>query len=181
MDKATFAIAVSVATQLLLFAVLITAATTDILYRRVYNWLTYPAIAFGLALGYALDGPAGFLDRFVGFGIAFAIFGLAALGGGVKNGDWKLVCAIGALSGQSLIVPELFYSTLVGAAIAVGVMVYHGRFLLLMKRCVRYAVGLRPEPLPESDPIMQRLPYAVAIAFGTFLAWGLDPRNGVTS
>ena len=61
-----------IAMQVLLFAVLIVAATTDVLYRKVFNWLTYPAIAFGLTLGYCVGHLQ---DHFAGFMLGAGIFG----------------------------------------------------------------------------------------------------------
>lgn len=163
-------LAFSVAMQVLLFATLIIAATTDILYRKVFNWLTYPAIAFGLTLGYCV-GHLG--DHAAGFAVGAGIFGLAALTGGVGGGDWKLVGAIGAIKGLEFSVYAIFYSSLFGAVLAIGFLAYHGRILVGLKRTARRTVGLKVDELAEGDPVKQRLPYGVAIAFGTFFAWTL--------
>jgi len=160
----------NVALQVLLFAVLIVAATTDVLYRKVFNWLTYPAIAFGLTLGYCV-GHLG--DHCAGLALGAGIFGLAALTGGVGGGDWKLVGAVGAIKGLVFSVQAIFYSSLFGAVLAIAFLAYHKRILMGLKRTARRAVGLKVETLPEGDPVLQRLPYGVAIAFGTFFAWSL--------
>jgi prepilin peptidase CpaA len=163
-------LAFDVAMQVLLFAVLIVAATTDVLYRKVFNWLTYPAIAFGLTLGYCV-GHLG--DHLAGFFLGAGIFGLAALTGGVGGGDWKLVGAIGAIKGLTFSVQAIFYSSLFGAVLAIVFLAYHRRIFVGLKRTARRSVGLKVEELPEGDPVLKRLPYGVAIAFGTFFAWSL--------
>ncbi len=157
--------------QVVLFATVVVSATTDIVHRKVYNGLTYPVIAFGFVLGFAANGVDGFLDHLGGFAIASAIFGVAALSDGVKYGDWKLAAAIGAIAGWRFTIPCLFYGTLVGAAMSIGLMAYYGRVFLLLKRSARLALGLGNPEAPENDPIRQRVPYAVALALGTFLAW----------
>lgn len=159
-----------VAMQVLLFLVLIVAATTDVLYKKVFNWLTYPAIAFGLTLGFCV-GHLG--SHVAGFAVGATIFGVAALTGGVGGGDWKLVGAIGAIKGLEFGIMAIFYSSLFGAVLAVGFLVYHGRLGLGLQRSARRAFGLAVKELPESDPVLQKLPYGVAIAFGTFFAWSL--------
>jgi prepilin peptidase CpaA len=160
-----------VAMQVLLFLVLVVAATTDVLYKKVFNWLTYPAIAFGLTLGFCV-GHLG--SHFAGFAVGSLIFGIAALTGGVGGGDWKLVGAIGAIKGLDFGIQAIFYSSLFGAVLAIGFLVYHGRLGTGLQRTARRAFGLSVTPLPEGDPVTQKLPYGVAIAFGTFFAWSLS-------
>jgi prepilin peptidase CpaA len=159
-----------VALQVLLFLVLIVAATTDVLYKKVYNWLTYPAIAFGLTLGYCV-GHLG--DHFLGFALGATIFFIAYLTGGVGGAEWKLVGAIGAIKGLNFEVQAIFYSSLFGAVLAIGFLVYHGKLGMGLQRTARRAFGLQVAELPEGDPVQQKLPYGVAISFGTFFAWSL--------
>ena len=42
----------NVLAQILLLLTLITAAVTDLRDRKVYNWLTFPAMIFGLTLAW---------------------------------------------------------------------------------------------------------------------------------
>ncbi|RMG10448.1 MAG: prepilin peptidase [Planctomycetota bacterium] len=169
----------------LLFATLCVAAVTDILHRKVYNWLTVPAIAFGLTLGYASGdwgsvalgpGGGGLLDRLAGFSVGFGLFFLAWFGGkGVAGGDVKLMGAIGALRGLHFVVSAMFWSCLVGAILAVWVLLGRGRLLWGLRRSLRHTLSLRPEPVPpeEEDAARLRIPMGAAIAFGSLLAWFL--------
>jgi Flp pilus assembly protein protease CpaA len=160
----------NIAIQILLFAVLVAAATTDVLYRKIFNWITYPGIAFGLTLGYC----AGDLDSHLqGLALGAGLFGLVALTGACGPGDWKLMAAIGAIKGYPFVLIGICYSSLVGCAIALVYLAYVGRVGIGLKRSARAAVGLKNAELPESDPAKQRLPYGVAIAFGTIFAWAL--------
>ncbi|HZU96137.1 MAG TPA: A24 family peptidase [Planctomycetota bacterium] len=166
-----------IASQVLLFAVLIVAATTDVLYHKVYNWLTYPAIIFGLTLSYAAGGlgnvHGGLTSSALGFMLGGGIFWIAYLTGGVGGGDWKLVGAVGAIKGLEFSVPAIFYSSLFGALLAIVFLAYQGKLGPGLKRTARRAVGLKVEDLPEGDPVMRKLPYGVAVSFGTFFAWTL--------
>src|SRR3954471_4662700 len=93
-----------VATQVLLFAVLLGAATTDIISRKVPPWLTLPGIAFGFALAWAGGDWTRLESSLLGFAIATGVFGLAYLMGGIGGGDLKLVAAVGAIKGAPFIV-----------------------------------------------------------------------------
>jgi prepilin peptidase CpaA len=164
----------AVAIQVLLFAVLVTAATSDLLHRKVYNWTTYPAIAFGLALGFAADGMPGLESHFLGLLVGLTVFGLAWLGGMVGPGDMKLMAAVGAIQGIHFIVPAMWYSSLFGCTFAVGYLVYHRSLLRGLARSWKVLVGVSVPELDEKDPLKNRQQYAVPIAFGTMLAWALE-------
>lgn len=172
---------------ILLFAVLITAAVTDLLHRKVYNWTTLPAIALGLALGYGIGGlgtmpgvagaGSGFLDHMSGMLLGFGVFwGWHLITGGkaVGLGDVKLMAAVGALTGFHFTVSALFWGTLVGALVAMWTLLWRGALLKGLRRSVTHTIALRaPEELPEDDPAKVRIPYGVALSFGTMLAWFL--------
>ena len=95
--------------SIILLIALAISAYTDIRWRIIPNWVTYPSILLGLGLNF-FDmmssgawanqlGTVGFVDSIAGFLILF--FGLLIIfsfsGGGA--GDIKLVGAIGALMG----------------------------------------------------------------------------------
>lgn len=172
-----------IAAVVLLFATLIVAATTDLLHRKVYNWLTFPAIIFGLTLAYAAGGLGSFqlsavggqglLDHLAGLGLGFGVFFLVYWGNGVGGGDVKLVAAVGAVMGFQFIIGAMFWSGLVGAIMAVWVLIWRGKLSKGMRRSLRYAMSLRREEPKEDDLAAVRVPYGVAIAFGTMVAWFL--------
>lgn len=167
-----------IALVVLLFAVLIGSATTDVISRKVPHWITLPGIAFGLALSYAARDWPGLSSSLLGLGIATAVFGVAYLSGGVGGGDLKLVAAIGAMKGASFIVPAIFWSSLVGMIMGVSILVWRGRLGFGLKRAAAYAFSIRRlEPLQAEDPAATRLPYGVAIAFGTMIAFLLAPEG----
>lgn len=170
-----------VAIQVLLFAVLLGAATTDIVSRKVPHWLTLPAIVFGLTLAFAAGDWPQLRESLTGLGIATGVFGLAYLVGGVGGGDLKLVAAVGALKGAPFIVHAIFWSATVGMIMATALLIWRGRLGAGLRRAVVYALSLRPPAeLAEDDPVRARLPYGVAIAFGTLVAFFLALPPGGT-
>src|SRR5947208_3340637 len=85
-------------------------------------------------------------------------------GPGVGGGDWKLAAAIGAIKGYPFVIYAIFYSSLVGAAIALGHLAYHGRLISGLGRSAKKAVGVKVTPLEKGDPTEDRIPYGVAMA-----------------
>ena len=56
------------------------------------------------------------------------------LAGGTGGGDAKLLAAIGAIDGYPLIIDVLFYSFLVGGAMALTVAIWQGRLWATLGR-----------------------------------------------
>jgi prepilin peptidase CpaA len=107
--------------DLVLVAVLVVAAVTDVRSGRIYNRLVYPAIALGLAFGAAGGGLAGLKDHALGAGIGFGVLLVCYALGGMGGGDVKLMAAVGALGGfergdqgSYFILYALFYAFAVG-------------------------------------------------------------------
>lgn len=170
----------SIAAAVLLFVTLTVAATTDVISRKVYNWLTWPAIALGLALGYGIGGIGSspweahsFVSHLAGLGLGFGLMFVAWWSRAVGGGEVKLAGAVGALGGFPFMIPALFWSSLVGAIIALWVLVWRGQLMRGLRNAVRYGLSVRGELPPPEDPAAVRIPYAVAMAFGTLLAWSL--------
>lgn len=167
---------------MLLFATVGIAATTDTLSRRVSNYVTYPAMVLGLALGFGIGGLGlgaswtqhHLVSHVLGLLLGAGIFLVAWWAGGVKGGEVKLAGAVGALGGAQFTVAAMFWASLVGAVMGMWVLLLRGQLLEGLRRSVRYAITLRSEPAPEGDPARLSVPYAVAIAFGTVWAFILQ-------
>jgi prepilin peptidase CpaA len=161
------------------FAIAAAACWFDVRTRRIPNWLTFPAAALGLIVAtFVHSGPgtvssvAGF---FVGLALFFPLFVLKGLGGG----DVKLMGALGAWLGTSVIFGVAFYTALAGGALALALIVRHryggqairNLWLLLMHWRV---FGIRPlDSLTLETSAGPKLPYALPIAAGLSLAFWL--------
>jgi prepilin peptidase CpaA len=143
---------------------------TDVRWRRIPNYMTFPAIVAGLVLG-ALEGVpgtlfgGGFLDHFGGVLLAFGLtYPMYVLRLGLGSGDAKFWIALGALHGATFFVTAALYGSIVGGLLAI--------VLIVLKRV---------DP-PETEQagrlrhmMKSRIPYGVALAIG---ALGAVARGG---
>ncbi|MBL7139655.1 MAG: prepilin peptidase [Planctomycetes bacterium] len=164
-----------------LAVVLVAAAVSDLARGKVFNWLTYPAIAVGLGLG-ALAGAAegdaweGLSDRALGFGFGFGVLFVAYLLGGMGGGDVKLTGAVGALVGwhgvaEYAALHAVFYSFLAAAATGLILVVWRGEMRTVLRK-LYLAVRILPLPKATVDeaagPETFRVPFGFAVCLGTF-------------
>ncbi len=143
---------------------------TDLVHRKVYNWLTFPAmgIGFGMAFGEAFfyESNVPIWTCLSTVAVAFFVFVLPTYLAWLGPGDFKLFLAIGALLAPSMGVPTMldgiYNTTLVGAVLAVLMLVWKGGLLSSLQGSFRLLLRPKQGPRPES----QHMPYAVAIALG---------------
>lgn len=104
---------------------LVVAAVTDVRRGKIYNWATYPAVLWALAINLPASlglvgrdwlGAVGLSDCLLGFAACFVPMLLIFRGGGGGAGDVKLAGAMGALLGL-----ERGFLALLCAYVAAGV------------------------------------------------------------
>jgi len=156
----------------LLVVICLVALVTDLRRRLIYNWLTLPATAVGLVLGFVLDGPAGGLGAFSGALVAFLLFGLFGLLGWVKFGDVKLMTAVGAFTRFPLVLWAIAYTAIVGGILAVVYALWQRRLGEVLSNLGRAIVGgvRRDKGARLAELSTLTMPYGVAIALGTLWA-----------
>ena len=161
-----------------LVAVLIIATYTDLSRRKIYNWATFPAI--GLGIGFAA-GEVIFAEAWqlvlpclIGMGLSLVLFGIPYWLNWVGGGDLKLMIAVGALQGSPfghLFILHIFYNVaLVGAIMAVLVLIWRGQFLHGLRGSLRLITHPKVSEAEISEA--DSLPYGVAIAVGTLWTVG---------
>ncbi len=164
-------------------------AVTDTKTRRLPNWLTLPSLLIGLLLHFVLGGwyqsaswhwtaawrslGSAALATLIAGGI-FLIFHMA---GGMGAGDVKMMAAVGALAGLSHIAEILVATGLVGGIFAIVLAIAKGRLKTTLSNIGVLMVhhgtaGLQPHSnLNVTNTETLRLPYGIAIAAGTALAF----------
>lgn len=154
---------------IVLAAVLIVAAICDLRQGKVFNWLTYPAIVAGLALG-AAEGAAagragdGLLNHLFGFGFGFGVLFITYLLGGMGGGDVKLVAAVGAFLGWPGVLHGVVYSFLVAAAVGLVLVIWRGETRVVLRR-LWMAVRILPLPGAGMDDAVPRATFQVPFGF----------------
>lgn len=135
------------------------SVVTDLKWRRIFDLVTFPAMALALVLRAAFEGP-GALDTGLGSGLAglalaVACFGAFALrGGGLGWGDVKLAGVMGATLGFPQAVTGVLLISVAGALQAVISLIWQGDLSATVRR--------------------RHIPYGVAIAFGSLWAMWWD-------
>ncbi len=158
----------------LLTAVLITAAITDALRGKIYNWLTLPAILAGLIF-WTLAGLLG-ADRGITaslFGLAAGIipFGFLALRGWLGGGDAKLMAAVGAITASwQCVLSTAFYGMIVAMAIAIVIMIHHGIVKQTLQRIFGAILSTAARVKPDLENEKHTVPFGTAVAIGGLLA-----------
>jgi prepilin peptidase CpaA len=151
------------------------AAVWDVKTRRIPNLLTVPCFLAGLLLHYFTQGFSGLGNAAAAGGIAFVIFLLFFLAGGMGGGDVKLIAAVGALVGTHLLPYVLISTALIGGVLAIGTAMARGQVGATLRNVVAIAghhaeKGLTPHPsLHVRNTATVRLPYGVAIAAGVLV------------
>ena len=156
--------------EMLLPLPMILAAVLDVRSGKIPNWLTYPLAVFGLVLASTVTGWAGFAESFIGMAAGFLPLFLLYLCGGMGGGDVKLMAAVGAMTNASFVLNAMVTSILVGALIALLIVIWEGKLLnaiayLGVTFCRIFWPPLVPVPLEAS----RNIPFGVAICAGVFL------------
>ncbi|HOX45234.1 MAG TPA: A24 family peptidase [Myxococcota bacterium] len=162
----------------LLLLVCAAGAFTDLRRHVIPDWLTFPAIGLGLLLRglfFGLGGvfDAGLVSALFGGVVGFLVFGLFAIWGkGMGGGDVKLMTAVGALAGFLHGLTCVMCTALVGAVLALGL-------LLAKRKLLSTAKGLwrRVFTTPREGEDRITLPYGLPIALG--VVWATLIKYGI--
>lgn len=166
--------------------VAVIGAVTDVISRRIPNWLTYSAILIAIlgrgllqgwhGLGSALGGGL------IGGGAFLGFFLLHAMGGG----DVKLIAAVGCMAGPSPAVEIVLTSAIAGGILGLIVSLWRGRLRTVLANVVdlvkfHAVAGAEVHPnLNLSNPQAARMPYGLAIAAGVlYSVLALYRRGGL--
>lgn len=164
------------ATRIVPLVLVAIAAAIDIRTRRIPNLLTFGGAACAFIYFVIQAGLSGLGHSAAGWAIGLGLFLPIFLLGGMGAGDVKLLGAVGAWLGPSVILWCAFYAVLAGGVLAfiVGAATgYLGKAFRNLWSIFGFwrVIGIKPVPgLTVVDAAGPRLPYAVAIAAGTVLA-----------
>lgn len=180
----------------ILLALIGAALYFDLTRNKIPNFLTLPAIVWGLISYTAIDGLSGLWFSFAGLLVGIAIFFIPFAMGGMGGGDVKLLGAVGALQGWQFVLAAGILTAIAGGVISLVYLIVTGRLLRVLKKMAGFALAPFFSALyynfkleifnrisiffathsPEANEQV-RMPYGAAIATGVllFLAMNLFP------
>ena len=147
---------------------------TDLRWRKIPNWLTYPAVPIAILLHWAAAGRHGALlslaGAALGLGILLPFVLLRQLGGG----DWKLAGALGAFFEPRRLVVVLFVTLLVNLVMALALVFWRRRLGQTLHNMGRILLSIGTFRLPGTDltidnPEAAKVPFGIAAAIGVLL------------
>jgi prepilin peptidase CpaA len=151
------------------------SAVYDVRSRRIPNFITVPAMVFGLILHGALGGWRQLATAAAGGLVCGLIFLVFYLAGGMGAGDVKLITAAGCIAGLPLIGHLLLWTALAGGVMAIGLALFRRQLVTTLRNMCAIVVhhremGLTPHArFNVSNDRALRLPYALAITAGSAL------------
>ena len=154
--------------------VLSVAVLWDIRFRRIPNWLTFPAIIAGISYHTYSGGVPALLLSLGGLLVGFGGFVVFYMLGGMGAGDVKLMGAIGALLGPKDVFFAVLYTLIVGGIYAILLLITQRSNREALARYSLMAKGLVSTghftniPKGEGEKTTP-LCYGIAIAIGTLI------------
>ena len=159
----------------LVCVVLIVAAWIDGKQLRVPNWITFPMVLSGIAFNTWCYGWVGLGDSLVGTAVGLACLLPLYAVGGMGAGDVKLMAGVGAWLGATVTFYAFCVSTVVGAVMAVGMVMYRKAFfkhyanlLTILEEWMQVRDPRKLSQIAaERKPTMLLLPYGIPICIGS--------------
>jgi prepilin peptidase CpaA len=166
-----------------IFSVSGLSAFFDLRIRKIPNWLIIIGLFCGVMLN-ALQGTSHLVQSIAGFGVGIAVLILPFAFGWMGAGDVKYFGVVGALLGASWLPRVFFYSALVAGLIAISYLclglVRLSRFKqswLDIKVAILSMGQVLPKPVKQTREHSDSVPWGVAFAAGTIIAYYVDPNG----
>jgi len=171
--------------NVLFLTVLAVASYTDATRGKIYNLLTFPAMALGFLLNLVFWGVqtplAGLRFAGLGFAVGLALLIVPFALGGTKAGDVKLLAAVGALKGWEFVFVGFLYGAVVFLPVALVLLARSGKLRRALQNIREYFYGLvvlqtKPELAPPATRVAY--PYGISLAIGFVVALVLEYALG---
>lgn len=164
---------------------LVIAVLTDLMTQRIPNWLILSIAMACLFLHFRFGQWDGLLLAAGGFLVGLLCFLPFHLFGAMGAGDVKLMAAVGTALGPWTVPVTAVLTIFAGGVIALVYIGLKGGLGAMLRRyvCMVFLLAQRqPHYLPPAadEAAAQRIPYALAIAFGTAMSvWVVSGQSGI--
>ena len=155
---------------MVLAAGLTTASALDFRSRRIPNVLTAGMAVTGLALSAAHVSGVSAVASVLGIVVGVLLMLPGHLLGATGGGDVKLMGAVGAFVGPTLVITAFLATAVAGGVLALVVAVRRGRVGATLAQTGRLVTDRKSaQPLIQGAGAANRFAYGPAIAIGTLL------------
>ncbi len=163
--------------QVVVAAIVLTAAIYDFRFRRIPNWLNLSGLILGFGLNAFFFQMHGTLAAGQGLLFALAVYMPLYLLRGMGAGDVKLMAALGSLVGPWNWFHIFLATAIVGGAVAAGFTILKKRFIdtcwnvwFLLKELSHFRAPHRGSAqLDVQSTASLRMPHGVLIAIGSLV------------
>lgn len=161
--------------NIMLITIVTICVATDLHSRKIYNAVIFPGLIIAIISHFVLGGGVAVGHALLGFLVGFSILLIPYLLGGMGAGDVKLLALIGAVKGIDFVLTTAVYMALLGAVIAIFVLLCRKGMMKRLLTCFYFIYGLRygvKIPLGiYKGTLSATYPYGIAIAGGTILSY----------
>jgi prepilin peptidase CpaA len=164
----------------LLVALVGIGACTDLRERRIPNWLTGSMLMGGFLLSATWLGLVAPSEALAGAAVGLTVPLILYMLGGLKAGDVKLLCAIGAWVGPRTVMLVIAGAALAGLVLVLAQCLIEQRMGVLLRNTGLLALSLINLPRLGLDHVIETgekcqsvsrpMPYALTVLAGTVMA-----------
>ena len=161
-------------------AIALTAGITDLRFRKIPNWLTYPAIPIAILLHWIIAGGHAALLALGGAAVGAGILLPFVLLGGLGGGDWKLIGALGAFLEPRRLAPVLILTLMISGLMALALALWKKRTGQTSRNLGRISTAVLKVQQPGADLRVdnsqaEKVPFGIAAAVATLLYVAAQP------
>jgi prepilin peptidase CpaA len=158
----------------------LTAGITDLRWRKIPNWLTYPAAPVAILLHGIASGKHAALMSLAGLALGLGVLLPFVLLRFLGGGDWKLVGSLGAFFGPSRLILILLLTFLINAFMALVLVLWRKRLGRTMRNVggilISFLTFRAPGPeLTIDSTESAKVPFGIASAIAVLLYVSSQP------